>query len=124
MFINVPRRYNFANLEQEEMNELIDAKVKKEANRFIQRWPDEKISVENARWGPVLKFNKKILKLGFKPDGTKYSADEAALIPLEEIKKMIEAQVPNAFGKKKASVKKVKQGKEVTAKKAPAKKTA
>src|SRR5712672_2663281 len=117
MFINVPRRYNFANLEQEEMNELIDAKVKKEANRFIQRWPDEKISVENARWGPVLKFNKKILKLGFKPDGAKYSADEAALIPLEEIKKMIEVQVPNAFGKKKAAVKRQHKGKKQQRKK-------
>jgi DNA topoisomerase I len=87
------------------MNELIDAKVKKEANRYIQRWPDEKISVENARWGPVLKFGKKILKLGFKADGTKYSAEEAAAIPLEDIKKMIEAQVPNAFGKKKTTKK-------------------
>lgn len=122
MFINVPRRYNFANLTQEEMNELIDAKVKKEANRYIQRWPDEKISVENARWGPVLKFNKKILKLGFKADGTKYSADEAALIPLEEIKKMIEAQVPNAFGKKKAAVRKKARAKKKAAKKGIGKK--
>jgi DNA topoisomerase-1 len=106
MFINVPRRYDFANLSQAEMDELIDAKVKKEANRFIQRWPDEKISVENARWGPVLKFGKKILKLNLKADGTKYTADEAATIPLEDIKAMIAAQVPNAFGKKKAATKK------------------
>jgi DNA topoisomerase-1 len=106
MFINVPRRYDFANLSQADMDELIDAKVKKEANRFIQRWPDEKISVENARWGPVLKFGKKILKLSLKADGTKYTADEAATIPLEDIKAMIAAQVPNAFGKKKAAPKK------------------
>ena len=106
MFINVPRRYDFDTLIQDEMNELIEAKIKKEANRFIQRWPDEKISVENARWGPVLKFGKKILKLNLKADGTKYSADEAVLIPLEDIKAMIAAQVPNAFGKKKAAPKK------------------
>jgi DNA topoisomerase I len=106
MFINVPRRYDFDNLSQADMDELIDAKVKKEANRFIQRWPDEKISVENARWGPVLKFGKKILKLNLKADGTKYTADEAATIPLEDIKAMIAAQVPNAFGKKKAAPKK------------------
>jgi DNA topoisomerase-1 len=124
MFINVPRRYNFANLKQEEMNELIDAKVKKEANRYIQRWPDEKISVENARWGPVLKFNKKILKLGFKADGTKYTADEAALISLEEIKAMIVAQIPNAFGKKKAAVsKKPALKKEAVRKKSTSKQT-
>ena len=103
MFINVPRRYDFGNLTQADMDELIEAKVKKEENRYIQRWPDEKISVENARWGPVLKFGKKILKLNLKPDGTKYTADEAATIPLEDIKAMIAAQVPNAFGKKKAA---------------------
>ncbi|MBC7874452.1 MAG: DNA topoisomerase I, partial [Ferruginibacter sp.] len=106
MFVNVPRRYNFDTLIQDEMNELLDAKVKKEANRYIQRWPDEKISVENARWGPVVKFGKKIVKLNFKPDGTKYTAEEAATIPLEDIKAMIAAQVPNAFGKKKAAPRK------------------
>ncbi len=117
MFINVPRRYDFDNLSQADMNELIDAKVKKEANRFIQRWPDEKISVENARWGPVLKFGKKILKLSLKSDGTKYTADEAATIPLEDIKAMIAAQVPNAFGKKKAAPKKKAAAKKVAVKK-------
>ncbi len=124
MFINVPKRYDFANLSQLEMNELIDAKVKKEANRYIQRWPDEKISVENARWGPVLKFAKKILKLNLKADGTKYTAEEAATIPLEDIKAMITAQIPNAFGKKKAAPKKKAAGatKKKAAKKAPKKK--
>lgn len=122
MFINVPKRYNFVNLSQAEMDELIAAKVKKEANRFIQRWPDEKISVENARWGPVLKFGKKILKLELKPDGTKYTADEAATIPLEDIKKMIEAQVPNAFGKKKTTPKKKAATKKQSTKKAAKKK--
>lgn len=117
MFINVPKRYDFDNLLQADMDELIDAKVKKEANRFIQRWPDEKISVENARWGPVLKFGKKILKLSLKSDGTKYTADEAATIPLEDIKAMIAAQVPNAFGKKKAAPKKKAAAKKVAAKK-------
>jgi len=122
MFINVPRRYDFDNLSQPEMDELIDAKVKKEANRFIQRWPDEKISVENARWGPVLKFGKKLLKLNLKADGTKYSADEAALITLEDIKAMIAAQVPNAFGKKKAATKKKAAPKKPAVKKAAKKK--
>lgn len=125
MFINVPKRYNFASLNQDEMNELIEAKVKKEANRYIHRWPEEKISVENARWGPVIKFNKKILKLDLKPDGTKYSAEEAAAFSLEDIKKMIVAQIPNAFGKKKAAPKKKAEPKKKVAARKPAnKKTA
>jgi len=101
MFINVPKRYNFDALPQSDIDELIAAKAKKEANRYIQHWPDQKISVENARWGPVVKFGKKIIKLPRKADDSKYTADELKEIPLEEVKKWIEAQIPNAFGKKK-----------------------
>jgi len=100
MFINVPRRYNFDFLSQEEMNELIDAKLKKEANRYIQRWADEKISVENARWGPIIKYGKKIIRLPKKEDETKYTADEAAAFTLEQVKQFIEVEVPGAFTKK------------------------
>jgi len=118
MFINVPKRYNFDALTKADMDELINAKVKKEANRYIHRWPEEKIALENGRWGPFIKFNKKALKLDLKPDGTKYTAEEAATIPLEEIKKMIGMQVPNAFGKKKkASKKKTAAKKDVPKKK-------
>ena len=114
LFINVPRRYDLANLTQAEMNELIEAKVSKEANRYIRRWEDEKISVENARWGPVIKFGKKIISLPKKADGTRSTADEAAVLTLEQVKKLIEAEVPGAFAKKTGP----------PAKKAPAKKTA
>ncbi len=100
MFINVPRRYNFDALSQADMNELIDAKVKKEANRFIQRWSDEKIAIENARWGPIIKFGKKIVRLPKKADDTKYTAEEAAQFSLEDVKKMIEVEIPGAFTKK------------------------
>ena len=105
MFINVPRRYDFQNLTQDEMNELIEAKVSKEANRYIQRWEDEKISVENARWGPVIKFGKKIISLPRKADGTRATAEDAAALTLEEAKKLIEAEVPGAFTKKKPATK-------------------
>lgn len=105
MFINVPRRYNHDNLTKSDINELVEAKIKKEANRYLQHWPEEKISVENARWGPVVKFGKKIVRIPKKADDTKYTADELKTIPLEEVKKWIEAGLPNAFGKKKAAKK-------------------
>jgi DNA topoisomerase I len=114
LYINVPRRYVLQNLTQAEMNELIEAKVSKEANRYIQRWEDEKISVENARWGPVIKFGKKIISLPKKADGTRSTADEAAVLTLEQVKNLIEAELPDAFAKKTSP----------TAKKAPGKKTA
>ncbi|MBC7948175.1 MAG: type I DNA topoisomerase [Chitinophagaceae bacterium] len=108
MFINVPRRYNFDALSPADINELIEAKVKKEENRFIQRWPEEKISVENARWGPIIKFGKKIVRLPKKADETKYTADDLKEVPLDEVKKMIEAALPGAFTstKKKAAPRK------------------
>jgi DNA topoisomerase-1 len=100
LFINVPRRYDFQNLTQQEMNELVESKVAKEANRYIQRWDDEKIFVENARWGPVIKFGKKTISLPRKADGTRSTAEEAAELTLEQVKKLIEGEFPDAFAKK------------------------
>jgi DNA topoisomerase-1 len=118
MFINVPKRYNHDALSQADIDELIDAKVKKEANRFIQRWPDEHISIENARWGPVVKFGKKLIKLPRKADESKYTADDLKDIPLEDVKKWIEEVIPGAFTKKERKPAK----KKAAAKKAPQKK--
>ena len=53
LFVNVPRKYDFDNISLEDMHELIEKKIEKEANRYIHRWDDEKISVENGRWGPL-----------------------------------------------------------------------
>jgi DNA topoisomerase-1 len=100
MFINVPRRYDFDTLSKSDIDELIDAKVKKEENRFIQRWADEKIAVENGRWGPFIRFGKKMLKIPRKADDTKYTAEEAATFSLDDVKKMIEVEIPGAFAKK------------------------
>jgi DNA topoisomerase-1 len=106
MFINVPRAYNFDALTQKECDELIVKKMDKEANRFIQQWVDEKIAIENGRWGPFIRWGKKMLKLTSKADKTKYTAEDLAIIDLDSIKKMIEEQEPGAFDKKKPVAKK------------------
>jgi len=110
LFINVPVRYNFENLSNAEINELISAKVEKEANRFIQQWEKEKISIENGRWGPFIRFGKAMLKLSKNTKtNDKFTPEELAILDLEEVKKMIVAQVPDAFevkAKKKAPAKK------------------
>ncbi|HUM64531.1 MAG TPA: DNA topoisomerase, partial [Chitinophagaceae bacterium] len=121
MFINVPKRYNFESLKQHEINELIEAKLTKEANRYIQQWPEEKIALENGRWGPFIRFGKKMVKMGRKADDTRYSSEEAATLSLEEVKKMIETEIPGAFTKKE---KKPAAKKKAAAKKAAPKKTA
>ena len=120
LYVNVPKAYNFDALTQHDINELIEKKVAKEANRYIQQWPAEKISIENGRWGPFIRFGKKMLKLGRAANGDKLTAEELTSIPLEEVKKMIEAQVPGAFAKKTAAKKAAP--KKTSAKKAAPKK--
>ncbi|MCD1115788.1 type I DNA topoisomerase [Chryseobacterium turcicum] len=125
IFINVPKKYNFENLSQSDINELVEAKLEKEANRYIQQWEAEKISIENARWGPIVKHGKNIYKIPKKKDDTKYEADELTDVSLDEVKKWITAQDPKAFAeKKKPAAKKPAAKKATTTKKAPAKKPA
>lgn len=119
IFINVPKRYDFENLSQNDINELVEAKLEKEANRYIQQWEEAKISIENGRWGPFIKFGKAMLKIPKKKDDTKYEADELKEVSLEEVKKWITAQDPKAFAEKKKPAAK----KPAATKKAPAKKT-
>ncbi len=102
LFINVPRAYNFDALTQKDCNSLIEKKIEKEANRYIRQWPEEKIAIENGRWGPFIRFNKKMLKLSANGAKGKFTPEELATIDLEEVKKMIVAQDPKAFDKKAA----------------------
>ncbi|MBL7932804.1 MAG: hypothetical protein JNL60_12920, partial [Bacteroidia bacterium] len=89
------------NLSQNDIKELIDKKLEKEANRYIQQWPEEKIAIENGRWGPFVRFGKNMLKL-IKEEGGRYAPEELTGLSLEEVKKMIETQMPGAFDKKGA----------------------
>jgi DNA topoisomerase-1 len=116
LFINIPRAYQYELLTQKDCNELIEKKIEKESNRFIQQWPDEKIAIENGRWGPFIRFNKKMLKLIGKGANGKYTPEELTLIDLESVKKMIIEQDPKAFDKK-TTVKKKAVAKKTVAKK-------
>lgn len=51
MFINVNKKYDFDNLTQEDLEELIEDKLKKEREKLLQHWEDVDIRVEKARWG-------------------------------------------------------------------------
>ena len=121
IFINVPRKYDFANLSDSDMKELIEAKVKKEANRYIHRWPEEKIALENGRWGAMIRFGKKMIYLPKKEDGSRVTATEASAMTLENIKEIIETQFPGSFSKKKTAASK-KPASKPTKKKAAKKK--
>lgn len=91
MFINVNKKYDFDNLSQSDIEELIDAKIKKEAEKVVQNWEEEGIRIEKARWGRhnIIKGKTKI-ELAKEVDVTQ--------LKLEEVQKIIENQKP---GKKK-----------------------
>ena len=101
IYINVPKKYDFENLSQKEVEELIEAKLDKEANRYIQQWEEEKISIENGRWGPFIKFKKANFKIPKKQDDTKYTAEELKDISLDQVKKWILEQDKTVFAEKK-----------------------
>ncbi len=51
MFINVNRKYDWDNLSNTDIIELIEAKIQKEIDKVIHNWEEEGIRVEKARWG-------------------------------------------------------------------------
>jgi DNA topoisomerase-1 len=104
LYINVPRKYDLATISMEEAIELIDKKIEKEANRYIKQWEDEKIAIENGRWGPFIRYKKKSVKLP-KIDGKKPDEEELKNFTLEQVKEIIEAELPGSFKKKTAKKK-------------------
>lgn len=105
LFINIPVRFKLETINESQAKELIEAKVEKEANRYIQNWPAEKISIENGRWGPYLKFGKNNLKIP-KMDGQKIEDEYLQTVSLDIVKSWIESEIPDAFKKKEVKKKK------------------
>ncbi|MEX0314665.1 MAG: type I DNA topoisomerase, partial [Allomuricauda sp.] len=95
MFINVNKKYDFDNLSQSDIIELIEAKKIKEAEKLVQEWPEEKIRIEKARWGRhnIIKGRIKV-ELSKDVDATKIS--------LEEAQALIEKKTPKKKAKAKA----------------------
>ena len=102
LYVNIPRKFNPDAITLDQCFELIEAKVNKEANRYILRWDEDKLSVENGRWGPYIRYGKKNFKFMKKSDGTKYSDDEISELTKEDILKIIEEQAPGTVKKKPA----------------------
>lgn len=104
MYVNIPKRFDPEDLSAADIETLISEKIQKEANRYIKQWEDEKIAIENGRWGPFIRFGKKSVKIP-KVDGKARTAEELSGISLEEVKKLIEAEIPDAFAKKTTKTK-------------------
>lgn len=94
IFINVNKKYDFDNLSQEDIVELIEAKKQKEREKVVQNWPEEGIRIEKARWGRhnVIKGKVKV-ELAKTVDVSKMTLEEASeLIQKKTPKKKTKAK--------------------------------
>ncbi|HND87350.1 MAG TPA: topoisomerase C-terminal repeat-containing protein, partial [Saprospiraceae bacterium] len=91
LYVNIPAKVSFDTITPQQAIELIQQKIEKEANRYILHWPEEKIAVENGRWGPFIRFGKENYKLQG-PDGVKITADQARALTFEQVKAMVVQQ--------------------------------
>lgn len=109
IFVNIPKRFDPDQLDEETARELIAIKLEKEANRYVHRWDDLDLSVQNGRWGPFIKFKKSNIKLPAGKDGKRMTTEEAKELSLEDVQKLVEAEIPDAFKKKATKKKRTKK---------------
>ena len=116
IFINVNKKYDFDNLSQSDIVELIEDKIQKEIDKVIHNWEEEGIKVEKARWGRSV-ITKGKIKIELSKD------IDAAALTLEQVQEMIEQKAPaKKAPAKKAAAKKTTATKKTTTKKATTKK--
>lgn len=115
MFINVNKKYDFDNLSAEDIEELIEDKIRKEREKVIHNWEEEGIRVEKARWG-----RSNIIKGKTKIELPK--TVDAAKLSLEEVKDILEKKAPKKKAAKKTAASKKTGTKKTTRKKTVSKK--
>ena len=98
-FINVNKKYDFDNLSQQDLEELIETKKRKDIEKVIHNWEEEGIRVEKARWG-----RHNILKGKTKIELPK--TVDAVALTLEEVQQILEKNAPKKKARKKSTVKK------------------
>ncbi len=102
VFINVNKKYDFDHLSQQDIEELIEEKKRKDIEKIVHNWEDEDIRVEKARWGRHKVIHGKLkIELDKSVEVTKMS--------LDEFKEIIEQNKPKS--KKKATKKSAKKTK-------------
>ena len=87
MFINVNKKYDWDNLSDSDIIELIEDKIQKEKDKLVHHWEEEGIRVEKARWGRhhIIKGKLKI-ELPKTVDVSKFT--------LAEVQEIIEKNAP------------------------------
>jgi DNA topoisomerase-1 len=100
MFINVNKKYDWDDLSDNDIIELIETKIQKDIDKVVHDWKEEGIRVEKARWGRhnIIKGKTKI-ELDKSVDVSKMT--------LVKVQDLIEKKTPKKkVAKKKATAKK------------------
>ncbi len=93
MFINVNKKYDFDNLSQDDIVELIETKKQKDIDKVVHNWKEDGIRVEKARWG-----RHNILQGKIKIEIPK--TVDAPKLTLEEVKEIIAKNAPKTKKRK------------------------
>ncbi len=99
MFINVNKKYDWDNLSDADIVELIEDKIQKEKDKLIHHWEEEGIRVEKARWG-----RHNVIKGRIKVELAK--TIDVSDMTLEQAKAHIESKTPKKKPAKKRTTKK------------------
>jgi DNA topoisomerase I len=100
MFINVSTKYNFNDLSQQDIENIIEDKLQKNIDKVIHNWEAEGILVQKARWGRS-EITKGKIKIELSKD------IDASKLTLAQVQEMIEKKAPaKKAAAKKPSVKK------------------
>ncbi|PQJ30992.1 DNA topoisomerase I [Nonlabens arenilitoris] len=112
MFISVNKKYDFDNLSNNDIEQLIKDKIQKEKDKLIIDWEEEGIRIEKARWG-----RHNIIKGKTKVELAK--TIDPLSITLEKAIELIAQKAPKkkAAAKKKSAAKKKPVAKKKTTKK-------
>jgi DNA topoisomerase-1 len=78
MFINVNKKYDFDNLSDEDIVNLIEEKIQKEKDKVLHDWSNAGVRVEKARWGRhhIIRGKQKV-EIGKEVDASKLSLEDA-----------------------------------------------
>ena len=78
LFINVNKKYDFDNLNDSDIINLIEEKIQKEKDKLVHDWSEAGIRVEKARWGrhQIIRGKQKV-EIGKEIDATKISLADA-----------------------------------------------
>ncbi len=102
IFINVSSKYNFNNLSQQDIENIIEDKLQKNIDKVIHNWEAEGILVQKARWGRS-EITKGKIKIELSKD------IDASKLTLAQVQEMIEKKTPakKTLAKKPAAKKAV-----------------